>query len=112
MSQNDYIYHITTQKQWEEASSIGVYSADTLSTEGFIHCSNQKQVIGTANRFYSGRSDLVLLEIDPRKLKPEIKMEGVPGGELFPHLYGELDTAAVVRVLPFQPDAEGIFQSS
>jgi uncharacterized protein (DUF952 family) len=111
MSQNDFIYHITTQAQWVEASRGGVYSGDTLHTEGFIHCSTRKQVVGTANRFYSGRTDLVLLEIDPGKVKPEIKVEGVPGGEQFPHLYGELETAAVVRVLAFQPDTEGIFQS-
>jgi hypothetical protein len=32
-----------------------------------------------------------------------------PGGEQFPHLYGPLDPAAVVAVLPLEPGPDGAF---
>ncbi len=40
--------------------------------------------------------DLLLLKIDPNKLKAPLKLEEGQPGELFPHLYGELNLDAVV----------------
>jgi len=33
------IYHIARRADWESARSSGLYTADSLATEGFIHCS-------------------------------------------------------------------------
>jgi uncharacterized protein (DUF952 family) len=109
MSQPNKIYHIAVQSVWDEAVKSGVYEGDTLRTEGFIHCSTGKQVEGTANRYYSGRTDMVLLEIDPAQVAPEIRYEGLPGRDVFPHIYGPLDTCSVVRVHPFKPAENGSF---
>jgi uncharacterized protein (DUF952 family) len=38
------IFHITPQSAWERAEQEGVYSSETLATEGFMHCSTLKQV--------------------------------------------------------------------
>ncbi|MCA9886638.1 MAG: DUF952 domain-containing protein, partial [Anaerolineae bacterium] len=62
------ILHIAAVSDWEEAQVVGEYRLDTLETEGFIHCSTPQQVLGPANEFYRGRSDLVLLVIDPAQL--------------------------------------------
>jgi uncharacterized protein (DUF952 family) len=57
-----------------------------------------------ASRFYSGQSGLVLLTIDPERLRSEVRYEAPPGSdELFPHIYGPVDTDAVIRVEPFDP---------
>ena len=86
------IYHITTHSDWERARATGSYAADSLSTEGFIHCSTAQQVIATANRIFKGRRDLVLLCVDTSRVKPEIRHENLEGGtNLFPHVYGALD---------------------
>jgi uncharacterized protein (DUF952 family) len=103
------IYHITSEIAWEQAQKSGAYQGDTLFTEGFIHTSTLQQVNRTANKFYTGKTGLVVLEIDESKLIHEVKYEGAVNGELFPHIYGDLNLNAVVRVLPFAPNEDGTF---
>jgi copper homeostasis protein len=105
------IFHITTRDHWERAQSEGVYRADSLATEGFIHASNPGQVAGSANRFFRGRSGLVLLRIDPDRVAPPIRREPSPDSdEPFPHIYGPLNLDAVVEVVPLDPDGQGAFR--
>lgn len=106
------IYHVTTRQEWEDAERSGEYRVSTrgrtLEEEGFIHCSQGSQVAAIANRFYKGMDDLVLLTIDERLVNPEVRYEPVPGwDEPFPHIYGPLNTDAIVCVTAFAPDAEG-----
>lgn len=108
------IYHIASRAGWQSAQENGSYTADSLATEGFIHCSKAEQVADVAARFYAGQSGLVLLVIDPRKLSSDLRYE--PGSdrpdELFPHIYGPLNLEAVASVLDlstgsrqgFEPD--------
>jgi len=100
------IFHITPRQQWESAQRIGSYRSDTLDTEGFIHCSELRQVVGVANRFYAGQSGLVLLSMAIAHLQAELRYEAADGDE-FPHLYGALNLDAVVRVIDFKPAPEG-----
>jgi len=87
-----------------------------LRAEGFIHCSTPAQVIDTANRFYRGQDDLVVLCIDESRLKAELKyeapamMRGETVGSLFLHLYGELNVDAVVRVDELLCEPDGSFR--
>ncbi len=104
-----WILHITSNQQWQNAKQTGVYRCASLDSEGFIHCSTTQQVVWVANSFYRGQRSLVLLCIDPAKVQSEIKYEGLEGGEQFPHLYGELNLDAVVDVVDFEPDSEGLF---
>ena len=117
MNPDTTILHLASNNAWLAAVKDGIYHADSLSTEGFIHCSKASQIVGVANTFYHGQQGLVLLVIDPSKLEAELKWEppAVPEpthareGELFPHLYGPLNLDAVVNVITFKPDANGIF---
>ncbi len=112
------ILHITSKSEWAEAQTRGEYIAPSLNTEGFIHCSTEKQVLHVANAFYSGRTDLVLLKLDGAKLKPELKWEppagppapGISESDLFPHIFGPINLTAVASILDFEPDsASGTF---
>ena len=85
------IFHIATEWAWETARRAGIYAADTLDSEGFIHCSTADQWPQVREERFPGRHDLVLLEIDTQRLPAEVRWEGG-----FPHLYGPLDVAAVV----------------
>ena len=105
------IYHITRKTDWETARAAGAYAADSLATEGFIHCSTADQVIATANRLFRGRHDLVLLCIDTGRVNAEIRHENLEGGSnLFPHVYGALATAAVRAIHDFPPQTDGSFE--
>lgn len=105
----DLILHITSKAAWEIAQKNGFYSAPSLETEGFIHCSTPAQVIATAERFYAGQRGLALLVIDPTRVQVEVKYEAGTDkpDELFPHIYGTLNLDAVTRVLDFASDSAG-----
>ncbi|MBS1912896.1 MAG: DUF952 domain-containing protein [Bacteroidetes bacterium] len=106
---NQTIYHITLPERWQEARAAGEYAADSLLSEGFIHCSTVAQVARSLNRFYRGVSGVLLLAIDPALLRSELKYEPAHG-ELFPHIYGRLNLDAVTGVEPLKPDADGAYQ--
>lgn len=104
------IFHITSRATWESALGAGIYEADSLATEGFIHCSTADQYIWVANQRFRGRTDLVLLHIDPARLRSEVRYENLEGGEtLFPHVYGAIPILAVLNVVPLRPGEDGTF---
>jgi uncharacterized protein (DUF952 family) len=113
------IYHITTRDAALSARLTGEYRADSLAEAGFIHFSQRHQILGVANAFYLGQTDLVILVVDPARLKVELKYEppvhpsasaSAPAAEnLFPHLYGPLNFEAVSAVVDFPPDVNGRF---
>jgi len=105
------IFHITTKTAWDEAARAGSYRANTLETEGFIHCSEADQVADVANVRFRDREDLVLLWIDPERVRAEIKYEDASDGSgMFPHIYGPLDIDAVARVTDYR-ERDGAFRS-
>ena len=104
------IFHIATRADWAAAQAAGAYTADSLISEGFIHCSTAEQVIATANRIFRGRRDLVLLSVETSRVAAEIRYENLEGGtQQFPHIYGALSVDAVVAVHDFPPSADGSF---
>jgi uncharacterized protein (DUF952 family) len=104
------IFHITTVQAWATARAAGAYTADSLATEGFIHCSEADQYIWVANQRFAGRQDLVLLHIEEPRLTAPVRRENLEGGErLFPHIHGALNLDAVVHVALFRPSADGAF---
>lgn len=108
---SDLIFHITPYDSWASAQIDGIYRGDTLESEGFIHTSTLQQIVRTANKFYHARSGLVLLCIDPLRVQPSIRWEA-PGPdvhEVFPHIYGPLNLDAVVKVIPYEPRPDGLF---
>lgn len=106
------IYHIAPIADWHAAEVDGNYTANTLATQGFIHCSDRQQVIHVANAIYSGQRDLVLLAVDPARLKAEVRYEqGDPSSpERFPHCYGPINIDAVINTTPFPPETDGSFR--
>jgi uncharacterized protein (DUF952 family) len=108
---NTLIFHATTRTAWSDAQKKGLYAADLLPGDGFIHCSKADQVLRVADSFFTGQHGLVLLVIDPALLSSELRWE--PGvdlaTELFPHICGPINLDAVVDVLEFEPGPDGKF---
>ena len=93
------IYHITTKNEWEAANKTGAYTAPSLKDEGFIHCSREEQVAGVLERYFAGKTNLLKLVIDTAKLQSRLVEEMAPSvGETFPHIYGPVNTTAVIAV--------------
>lgn len=96
------ILHIVTRAEWEAAQEAGRYAPPSIEREGFIHFSTPAQVLGSAGRYYAGRSDLLLLQVDPASCEADLRWEdpgvGPTAGQEFPHLYRPLELAEVVAV--------------
>ena len=104
------ILHLIDQASWESAAPTSEHRAESLATEGFIHCSQDiNQMLKVANRLYSGRTDLLALEVDSERLTSPVKREASRSGEIYPHIYGPLNTDAVIKVWSVPMDADGTF---
>lgn len=91
-----FIYHIVLPEKWEAVKHNSTYSAESLETEGFIHCSYDHQLDEVIGRYYSGASELVILKMDVNKLTSKLVSEPSTGGEVYPHIYGPINLDAVV----------------
>jgi len=102
------IYKISPASAWREAERQGVYkgSADDLR-DGYIHFSTAAQVAETARKHYFGQTGLFLIAVDADALGDDLRWERSRNGELFPHLYGELDIGAVTAILDLRAQSDG-----
>lgn len=108
---NQPIFHMCRRDEWAQAQAAGFYPGSSQdAADGFIHFSTAAQLPESAAKHRRGQPDLLLLTVDPAALGPALKWEPSRGGALFPHLYGPLPTAAVSRVDPLPPDADGVPQ--
>ena len=107
------IFHIVSKEEWGIAKEKGTYHPESLSNEGFIHCSRADQIIKVANSFYKDKSHLIILRIDQTKVSNEIKTEApleAPWSDvLYPHIYGELNLDAVEYEVDFPCLEDGSF---
>jgi uncharacterized protein (DUF952 family) len=104
------IFIIIDREDWAAAKTAGAYSPASLKKEGFIHCSTTEQVVTVANTFFKGQENLILLKINPQKLKAKLVYERSKSlNDFFPHIHGPLNLSAVEKVFSFKPDAEGYF---
>jgi glutathione S-transferase len=92
------VYHLVLPSDWSIGSDQD-YVAASLADEGFIHCSFANQVEASANRFYAGAAKILVLRIDPAKLRSPMKVEASGSGALFPHIYGPINRDAVTQVI-------------
>jgi uncharacterized protein (DUF952 family) len=98
------IFHIATLADWKQAEAAGTYTTSTygvtLAEAGFLHASRHEQVRGVLDRFYGDVTEpLLILEIETDLLDVPWREDEVDG-ETYPHIYGALDPAAVVRWRP------------
>jgi uncharacterized protein (DUF952 family) len=102
------IYKICPGPLWHDAERAGVFRGSAVDIrDGFIHFSTAAQAVETAAKHFVGQHDLLLLYVDTVSLGDKLKWEPSRGGALFPHLYGDLDLAAVTRVDSLPVDTNG-----
>jgi uncharacterized protein (DUF952 family) len=97
------ICHVTTPALWLQALKRGSIWAESLVTDGFIHCSRLDQIEAVVNRFYAQSATLMLVLLDEHQLGEPLVWEGAahPDGsraltnEQFPHYYALIPVSAV-----------------
>jgi len=104
----ELIFKICSHASWREAEAAGRFAGAPVDVaDGYIHLSTAAQVGETAAKHFAGQSDLVLVAADTNLLGEALKWEPSRGGDLFPHLYGDLAVDAVCWVRPLPIDADG-----
>jgi len=106
------IFKIAPAALWRDALDAGQFTGAPIDiADGYIHFSAADQVRETAEKYFNGQSDLVLVALDGDKLGERLKWEPSRGGALFPHLYGPLELAAVIwtKALPVGNDGRHVF---
>jgi uncharacterized protein (DUF952 family)/ribosomal protein S18 acetylase RimI-like enzyme len=107
------LLHICSAAEWRAALAAGELHPPSLDDAGFVHLSSPEHAHRPANRLFRGRTDMVLLCIDPELAAVDVYWE--PGDPpdpevpVFPHAYGSIATRAVTAVLPYLPERDGWF---
>ena len=91
-----FIYKICAKSDWFEIKKNGEYKGSKKDLEdGYIHFSGKDQVKDTLKKFYQNQKGLILLKVDAFKLE-NLLWEQASDGNMFPHLYSQLDITNVV----------------
>jgi uncharacterized protein (DUF952 family) len=100
------VYKIVPAALWRESEAGARFGGSPVDLhDGFIHLSTADQVHETARRHFAGQADLLLVAVDAEAV--DLRWEPSRGGDLFPHLYGELPWSAVRWVKPLPLDGDG-----
>ena len=103
------IYKILPRAEWTAAEQAGRFEGSAVDhADGYIHFSTAAQAGETARRYFAGKADLVVLEVESDDLGAALKWEPSRGGDLFPHLYGVLAVADVIAVHEASLGADGV----
>jgi uncharacterized protein (DUF952 family) len=103
-----FVYKVCAASEWRDATVTGAYSGSAVDRrDGFIHFSTSAQLAETVRRHFAGQRDLVLVAVDPGALGAHLRWEPSRGGDLFPHLYGDLPVSLAQRVTPLDVEADG-----
>lgn len=105
------VYKILPRADWDEAMRAGRFDGSPVDVrDGFIHFSSAAQAQETAAKHFAGQADLVIAGFEAAALGEALRWEPSRNGDLFPHLYGALDTALAVEVRDLALGADGVPQ--
>ncbi len=103
------VYHIAIKENFIQASDKDNYKPCGFDSDGFIHCTGEKDttLVVLDDYFQQVTKDIILIQIAVNKLTSEIKFEKlapisgggtnhVKKGLLFPHIYGALNLDSIV----------------
>ena len=92
------IYHIVTPEVWEQFKDESFYEAESLKTEGFIHCSYRSQLPEVLERYYKNAERVFILHLNANSLTAELIAEPSTNREVYPHIYGKINRQAIVEI--------------
>jgi uncharacterized protein (DUF952 family) len=94
---------------WDAAAGEATYVPEAYEVDGFIHCTNGiDEIVAVGNMFYQGDPrPFQVLALDIDQFEAEVRYDAP--GEVYPHIYGPLNTSAVIGAYPVLRDEAGRF---
>ncbi|HEX7782088.1 MAG TPA: DUF952 domain-containing protein [Sphingobium sp.] len=103
-----FAYKVLTKEQFAALRADGTFAGSPADlADGYVHMSTRAQTVETVEKHFAGQDDLVLAMVDLSALGGKVKWEESRGGQLFPHLYGDLPLAAVTTHAKLRIGADG-----
>ena len=104
----NFIYHITRP---DNVNRQKEYFPVAIGADGFIHCATKAQLLKSISKFHSHFTNIAILEINPQKLDSNLVWEkNHAAGDIYPHLYGLINQAAVEKIFLLQREENATFQ--
>ena len=104
------IYHLLPISEAVGVLERRRYEAASLETQGFIHPSGSRAPeLGLANRRSAGPAAVAVLCIDRARIEAPVRDEEAGDPQPFPHIFGPLNTDAIVEVRELRRDRSGRF---
>jgi uncharacterized protein (DUF952 family) len=103
------IYKILPKSEWDAARAAGVFAGSAVDlADGFIHFSGHDTAQRTAELYFKGQAELMLLTVEADDLGEALKWEASRDGALFPHLFRGLRVDEVLAERALELDADGV----
>ncbi len=101
--------HLVPEPAWHKQAAGDTYVPERFAEEGFVHTTlGEETLLEVANRYY--RDDprpYLVLDVDLDRLAAPVRFD--EAGPSYPHVYGPIETTAVVRVRRADRDPAGAF---
>lgn len=108
MHNPDFVYKVATRAIYRVFSKSGAFPGMPIDiNDGYVHLSTAEQLAETLRLHFAGRDDLVVFSVRTSDLGTALRWEPSRGGQLFPHLYGELPISTVGRYATISVAADG-----
>lgn len=103
-------YHLCPEEVWDRQKAGDEYTPEPFAQDGFIHCTNGlDELIKVGNMFYTDEHrPLTVLVLNVADISSPVRYDDEY--ETYPHIYGPLNTSAVVGQLDVQRNDDGTFQ--
>ena len=102
-------YHLVPEEVWQTQRLDSEYLPEAFPHDGFIHCTNGlDELLNVANRYYvDDAREFIVLALDLSRVTAEVRYDDP--GQLFPHIYGPLNTDAIVHKTTVTRSSDGTF---
>lgn len=101
-----FVYKILSNSDWQTAVGEGTTRTALDERDGYVHLSTHAQVGDTLALHYHGAENVRLLEYNLADLS-DVRWEPSRGGQMFPHLYGQLHINKAKRIWVLKLNASG-----
>ncbi|MES2987384.1 MAG: DUF952 domain-containing protein [Pseudomonadota bacterium] len=100
-------YKVLTSDQMTALEAGTFKGAPVDVADGYIHLSTLAQLQETLDKHFAGQEGLWLAAVDLEALGDAVKWEESRGGQLFPHIYGDLTLDAVTAYSELHYEEDG-----
>ncbi len=92
----DTIYKISSGEAFAAAVRTGAFPGMPIDiADGYLHFSTARQLAETLRIHFRGQRDLMLFAVRTADVADTLRWEASRGGDLFPHVYGQLPAALI-----------------